>query len=119
MSYDFLMMKPKVEISSPDDLGEDTLLCQNPSVLVEALSALFPQLAWQKRDDGGWFGSLDGDDTWYEFRIDAEPDYVWSVHTSHRTNTRKLIPVICDALGVIAFDGQALRLIQPGRGDTT
>jgi hypothetical protein len=34
-------------------------------------------------------------------------------------NTRKLIPLICDALGVIAFDGQALRLIQPGRGDTT
>jgi hypothetical protein len=115
MSYDFLMMKPKSEIRSAYDLGEDTLLQQDPSTLVHALSTLFPELAWRKEADGGWFGSLQGDDSWYEFRIGVKPDYTWSVCTSHRTNTRKLIPTICNALGVIAFDGQANCLIRPDR----
>ena len=112
-----MMMKARAEIRSADDLGEDTLLRQDPSALVEALSTLFPELKWRKESDGAWFGSLDGEDTWYEFRIDAEPDYVWSVYTSRRTNSRRLIPVICNALDVIAFDGQANLLIRPAGGE--
>jgi hypothetical protein len=77
------------------------------------LSSLFPQLSWDKQTDGGWFGSLPGDDTWYEFKIGTEPDYIWSVCTSHRTNTRSLVPIICDTLGLLAFDGQANLLIWP------
>jgi len=118
MSYDFLMFKPKVQIRTTADLGEETLLHQDPSALMQALSALFPQLRWQEETSGSWFGSLEGDDTWYEFRIDAKPDFAWSIHTSHRTNTRKLIPAICNALGVLAFDGQANLLIHPERPDS-
>ena len=113
MSYDFIMMKPRaevMEIETMDDLGEHTLLPQEPSDLVEALSSLFPELAWEKEADG-WFGSLDGGDSWYEFRIDD--DYSWSISTSHRTGTRNLVPVICDTLGLLAFDGQANLLIWP------
>jgi len=99
MSNVCFVMKLKVEIRSAKDLGEDALLRQISSALVEALSALFAELLWQETDDG-WFGSLDGDDTRYEFRIDAEPDYAWSVHTSHRRRTQRLIPVICNALDV-------------------
>jgi hypothetical protein len=117
MSYDFMMMKPKAdvmaEIESLEDLGEHTLLRQDPATLVEALSSLFPELAWNKESDGGWFGSLEGSDTWYEFRIGAEPDYSWSVCTSRLTNTRSLVPIICDTLGLLAFDGQANLLIWP------
>ena len=42
---------------------------------------------------------------------------MWSVHTSHRTNTRKLVAVICNALDLIAFDGQKNLLIRPGEPD--
>jgi len=117
MSYDFMMMQPKAdiaaEIESLEDLSERTLLRQEPAALVAALSALFPKLAWRSEPDGGWFGSLDGDDTWYEFRIGAEADYSWSVCTSHLATRRSVVPVICDRLGLLAFDGQANVLIWP------
>src|SRR5689334_20454242 len=83
VSYDFTMMKPRpevtIEIESLEDLGERTLLRQDPAELVEALSSLFPQMTWRKEDDGGWFGSLQGEDSWYEFRIEALLDFSWSV----------------------------------------
>jgi hypothetical protein len=117
MSYDFTIMMPKAdiatEIESLEDLGERTLLRQNPATLVAALSSLFPQLAWRSEPDGSWFGSLAGDDTWYEFRIGAEPDYSWSICTSHLTSKRSVVPVICDTLGLLAFDGQSNALIWP------
>jgi hypothetical protein len=117
MSYDFLMMKPKAEamteIESVEDFGERTLLRQEPAAMVEALSSLFPQTAWRREEDGGWLGSLEGEDGWYEFRIDAAPDYAWSACTSHGARTRKVIPMICDTLGLLAFDGQANLLIWP------
>jgi hypothetical protein len=121
MSYDFTMMKPKEgltdEIESLEDLGERTLLRQEPADLVAALSSLFPQLAWRKQDDGDWFGSFESEDSWYEFRIEATPDYSWTVRTSHRAGTRNLVPVICDTLGLLAFDGQANLLIWPAARD--
>lgn len=120
MSYDFTMMKPKaglsIEIESMEDLGENTLLRQDPAVLVEALSSLFPQTAWRKEDSGGWFGSLQGDDSWYEFRIEGTADHAWSICSSHRAGTRNLVPVICDTLGLLAFDGHANLLIWPVGG---
>ena len=117
MGHDFMMMKPKadvmIEMKSLEDLGERTLLRQDPAALVAALSSLFPELAWSREGDGGWFGSLRGDDSWHEFRIGAEPDFSWSVSTSHRANTRSVVPIICDTLGLLAFDGQANVLIWP------
>jgi hypothetical protein len=117
MSYDFTIMKPKAdiaaEIESLEDLGEGTLLRQEPAALVAALSSLFPQLDWRSEADGGWFGSLDGDDTWYEFRIGAEPDYSWSGCTAHQASRRSVVPAICDEMGLLAFDGQLNVLIWP------
>jgi len=115
MSYDFIMLKPRaevMEIETMDDFGEHTLVRQEPSDLVEALSSLFPELAWEKQTDG-WFGSLEGGDSWYEFRIGAEADYAWSVCTSDGAKSRNLVPIICDRLGLLAFDGQANVLIWP------
>jgi len=111
-----MMMKPRaevMEIETMDDLGEHTLLRQDPAALVAELSSLFPDLAWNREADGCWFGWLEGDDGRYEFRIGAEPDYSWSVYTSRRARTRALVPIICDRLGLLAFDGQANVLIWP------
>jgi hypothetical protein len=117
MSYDFMMMKPKPEreseIESLEDLGEHTLLRQDPAALVDALSSLFPDIAWRRGDDGGWFGSLRGDDSWYEFRIEAAADTSWSIRTSHRAGAHNLVPRICDTLGLLAFDSEANLLIWP------
>jgi hypothetical protein len=117
MSYDFTMMKPRPgresEIESLEDLGEHTLLRQDPAELVEALSSLFPDIAWRGDDGGGWFGSLRGDDSWHEFRIEAAPETSWTIRTSHRAGPRNVVPVICDTLGLLAFDGQANLLIWP------
>lgn len=115
MSYDFIMMKPRaevMEIETMDDFGEHTLLPQEPAGLVEALSSMFPELAWETQG-AGWFGSLEGGDTWYEFRIGAEADYAWSVCTSDGAKSRSLVPIICDRLGLLAFDSQANVLIWP------
>jgi hypothetical protein len=120
MSYDFLMMKPRpereTEIESLEDLGEQTLLRQEPAALAETLSSLFPEIAWRREEDGGWFGVLDGEDSWYEFRIEGAADFSWSIRTSHRTGRRNLVPRICDTLGLLAFDGQANLLIWPRGG---
>ena len=117
MSYDFMMMKPKpereTEIESLEDLGEHTLLRQEPAALIEGLSSLFPEIEWRKEEAGGWFGALKGDDSWYEFRIEAAPDVSWSIRTSHRAGPHNLVPKICDTLGLLAFDGQANLLIWP------
>jgi hypothetical protein len=117
MSHDFTMMKPKPEreseIESLEDLGEHTLLRQEPAALVEGLSLLFPDIEWRNDDSGGWFGALKGDDSWHEFRIEAAADYSWSIRSSHRAGPRDLVPVICDTLGLLAFDGEANLLIWP------
>lgn len=114
MSYDFMMLKPAAAIQSPEEVREEVLALQDPMTVIEGLDRLVPQIAWRHTDDGGWFGSLDGEDTWYEFRIGAAPDHVWSICTSHQATTRMLIPAICRALGVVAFDGQARTLIVAG-----
>jgi hypothetical protein len=111
MSYDFLMMKPIAPIQSAEEVREEVLALQDPKTVVEGLRRFAPQIAWRREPDGGWFGSLDGEDTWYEFRIGEAVDHVWSICTSHGAATRSLIPVICEALGVIAFDGQTGTLI--------
>ncbi len=116
MSYDFIMMQPRaevVDIETMDDLGEHTLLRQEPAGLVEALSSMFPELAWEREADGGWLGALEGGDTGYEFRIGAEADYAWSVCTSDGARSRRLVPIICDRLGLLAFDGHSNVLIWP------
>jgi hypothetical protein len=106
MSYDFMMFKPKIKISSPEDLGEESILKQNPQPVVDDLTNLFQSIVWRRETDGGWFGSLDNEEGWFEFRIGAEPDYAWSIHTSLRMSARTTIARICAALKLVAFDGQ-------------
>ena len=48
-----------------------------------------------------------------ELSGEAAADYSWSISTSHRAGPRNLVPVICDTLGLLAFDGQANLLIWP------
>src|SRR5262249_54447738 len=113
MSYKFLMMKPAVEMRSGSDFNEKTILQQDPAVVVSALSKLFPNLSGRQESEGRWFGSLEGEDTPYEFRVGAEPERAWSIHTSQQSQTPRLIRPVCEALGLVAFDGQASMIIGP------
>jgi hypothetical protein len=113
MSYDFMMFKPKIRIASPDELGEDSLLKQDPRSVVDDLNKLFQSIVWRRETDGGWFGSLDNEEGWFEFRIGAEPEHAWSIHTSRRMSGRAGIAGICAALKLIAFDGQQNIIIDP------
>jgi hypothetical protein len=114
MSYDFMMFKPVGELRSPDDLSEETTaVIGSVAEIREALSRLYPAIDWSP--DGGQgviFGSLDGPDTWYEFYLYENDPKSFSVHTSFRTNERRLIPEICRELGLIAFDGQVYALLR-------
>ena len=108
-----MMFKPRIRISSADELGEDSLLKQDSRSVVDDLNKLFPSIAWRREPDGGWFGALDNEEGWFEFRIGAEPDYAWSIHTSRRMSGGASISRICAALKLIAFDGQQNIIIDP------
>ena len=77
-----------------------------PDVLNAINASMLHELA-------GTLTALKGDDSWHEFRIEAAADTSWSVRTSHRAGTRNIVPVICDTLGLLAYDGEANLLIWP------
>ena len=111
MSYDFLMFKLKKPIQSHMDLSEDTTtVIGSGEEIKEKISALLPSTKWRLSDDN-WWGTYQGDDTWYEFSVENKETNCFSIHTSFRTDTRNAVKEICDALGVVAFDGQAGKLI--------
>ncbi len=112
MSYGFLMMRPKVDGVSIEDLSEEALVMQDPGTVTNALSALFPAIAWRREGDGAWFGALNGEDGWYEFRIGPKPDFAWSIDVSRRAAKACLVSRICTKLGVIAFDRQSSVILQ-------
>ena len=110
MSYDFLMFKAKVPINSQADLSESTVDFQSPELVMSALAETFPSLRWSK-SGRAWWGHIEDADGRYEFQVSAEPSQAWSIHTSHRRSKRDAIPVICKALGLVALDAQAMKLI--------
>lgn len=117
MSYDFLMFKPNVRITSQADLSESTVDLQSPDVVMSALGQLFPSLRWNK-SGRAWWAQVEDNDGYYEFQVSAEPSQAWSIHTSHRSSKHDAISLVCGALGLIAFDGQAMKLIDE-RGERT
>jgi hypothetical protein len=110
VSYDFLMFKATVPVNSQDDLSEKTVELQSPDAVKGALAALFPSLSWRE-SFGNWWARAEDEDGHYEFQVGVEPSQAWSIHTSHRRSRRDAIANICKALGLVAFDGQAMTLI--------
>ena len=111
-----MMLKPTRPLQTPDEVCAEVLSLQLPDEIVRTLTRLYPETSWQQTDAHGWFGALNADDGWYEFRIGPDADHIWTIHTSHGAAGRSLIEEICRALGLVAFDGQANRLV-PARSD--
>lgn len=112
MSYDFLMFKANVPINSAQELSDETTLMQVPQTVMSELSAVIPGLSWSKAFGGQfWEATTEDGDGRYEFHVSLEPSQSWSIQTSHRREKRDLVRIICKALGVVAFDGQEMRLI--------
>lgn len=112
MSYGFLMLKPKAPIATPDEIAEDRLVLQDPAAVRRGLDEIVPGIAWQW-EETRWFGRVTHGADWYEFSVPAGPDHVWTIATSHGAFDRELVPLISAKLGLVAFDGQAMRLIGP------
>lgn len=106
-----MMFRPIAPIATQHDLGEQTVAMQEPRAVVAALDALVPGIAWEPDTSRRWFGVVTHEGERYEFSIDAEPNRCWTIYTSHRATERRLVPEICRALGLIAFDGQAMEIV--------
>ncbi len=108
-----MMFKATQAVQSPDDLSEETTELLRPGAEIQVwLARLYPRIAWHRAEtDRLIFGSLDGDDGWYEFVLYEDPNKSFSINTAPGARTRWLIPEICDALGLVAFDRQAFVLI--------
>ncbi len=113
MNYGFRLYKVTGAVHSPDDIAEETTELLDPgSVIRQRLTALYPRIQWHHAEtDRLIFGTLDGDDGWYEFILYEDPNRSLTINTSPTAVTRWLIPDICQALGLIALDTQAYTLI--------
>jgi len=113
MSYGFMMFMAAASVRSPDDLSEETTEFLTPGVEIQAqLSRLYPAIDWHRSEAQRLiFGSLEGQDGWYEFVLYEDAHKSFSINTSLGAKTRWLIPEICEALGLVAFDRQAYALI--------
>jgi hypothetical protein len=111
MNYDFMMFKPRGAVSSMSDLGAANLSPQDGEAIKARLTALFPAIEWEDKEDRGWVGRLLADGSAYEFRIHAGEDECWTISTPEDNHDTPVIGKICSALQVLAFDGQALELV--------
>lgn len=113
MSYGFMLFKVTGEVRSPDDVSEETTALLDPGAVIRRqLSTLYPRIDWHAAAaERMIFGSLDGEDGWYEFVLYEDPNKSFSINTSLSAVTRWLVPDICEALGLVALDMQAYSLI--------
>lgn len=113
MNYGFRLFKVIGAVHSPDDISEETTALLDPGAVVrQRLSALYPRISWHHAEsDRLIFGTLDGDDGWYEFILYEDPNRSLTINTSPTAVTRWLIPDICQALGLVALDTQVYTLI--------
>jgi hypothetical protein len=113
MNYGFRLYKVTGAVRSPDDIAEETTELLDPGLMIrQRLAALYPRIQWHHAEtDRLIFGTLDGDDGWYEFVLYEDPNRSLTINTSPSAVTRWLIPDICQALGLVALDAQAYTLI--------
>jgi hypothetical protein len=113
MNYGFRLYRVTGTVGSPDDITEETTELLDPGpVIRRRLGALYPRIQWHHAEaDRLIFGTLDGDDGWYEFVLYEDPNRSLTINTSPTAVTRWLIPDICQALGLVALDTQAYTLI--------
>lgn len=111
MSYDFMMFKPRRAINAMSEIEPKNLSLQSGDGVKAKLTSLFPTIEWEHKGDRGWLGQLTADGSWYEFRVHAGDDECWTIATSESNHQPELVPRICASLQLLAFDGQALELI--------
>ena len=106
-----MVFAPRGEISAMADIQPKNLELQNSDEIKSALTKLFPATEWEDKGDRGWLGKLKADDDWYEFRLPGGDDECWTISTSEDNEQPQLVSTVCAELDVLAFDGQALALI--------
>ncbi|TYQ29253.1 hypothetical protein [Pseudanabaena sp. UWO310] len=120
MSYDLTFFKISGQMPNEEGFCEDDIqIIGSPEQLKGELSSILPDLNWElaladHADYAFWQSVITDEDTWYRFHISATEPTVnyFTVRTSHRTLSRKLIPLICSRLDLVAFDMQTEDVIE-------
>jgi hypothetical protein len=123
MSYDYLLMRLARTVTSPAELDDASLAPLGTFEDVKrSLTGVLSAIRW---DDAARVGALSVEHRWFEFAVfEPEPEVrCVSVRTSFRQDSTDVVEAICDRLGWIAVDGQAMRIYglsaeagPPGRG---
>lgn len=120
MSYDFTFLKIVGKARRVDELTEEmNRPLGSLADIKQGLTQLIPGIVWEQTGGDAWWGSVDGEDTWYEFLLrdspvpglSDTPIVGLSVRTSHRAPSRKLIAEVCRFFDFVAVDGQKLELV--------
>jgi hypothetical protein len=112
VSYGYLLMKIRRRFSTTGELtSEDAVPVGEPPDIARAISGVFPETQW---DDASHAGDLHIEDRWFEFRIlEERPVMSVGIRTSFRHESKDVVVRLCDALGLVAFDGQTMTFYAP------
>jgi hypothetical protein len=106
MSYDYMFFRPPHRLASHDEIDEDTIIPfgSNENILT-LLRKLYPSVSV----DAEGFGWLNPAEYIGEIYFPDDELRVFYISRIERDEVEKL----CQVLGLAAFDGQAMELIQP------
>ena len=106
MSYDYMFFRPTHRLTSHEEIDEDTIV---PFKSNEEILALLQKLYPGASVDAEGYGWLDPAGSTGAIHFSDDEYRVFYISNLLREDVQKL----CNALGLNAFDGQAMELIQP------
>jgi hypothetical protein len=107
MSYDYMFFQPTHRLASHEEIEEGTVL---PFASKDEILALLRQVYPNATVDTDGYGWLDPEGNTGALHLPDDDGYpVFHISRIWRHEVQKL----CNALGLTAFDGQKLELVQP------
>jgi len=106
MSYDYMFFRPTRRLTSHEEIDEDTIV---PFASNEEILKLLRRLYPGATVDAEGYGWLDPVQNIGHIHLSDDEYRVFHISSIWREEVQKL----CNALGLNAFDGQQMELIQP------
>src|SRR5262245_59379172 len=104
MAYTYLFFRPLRLPLQAHELSETTVLALEDAAAVRAaLDSALPAIAWKDER-----GRADIDGQWVEFYLPGGQRQTLALRCSLRADYRAIVQRLCDRLGWLAFDEQAM-----------